>query len=272
MSGTIFLPEETNESQTIEEMEDELFNQRLIYQMLIKISKDPTVPDNIRSKVHETIMFANIQQVSNINTPEGSPKTILGLKGLQSPDFTHEEQSMVVKLVDERLLDYLKELQDNQPRKEEDVYISDEILFESRENLQKTMKSYATNLLEYQKLLEQVQDFQAKKLPEICTGKEKETKMLLKMNESQVKLMEHSVQIQICTENEVCLDAYKQLLESIKSEKAQYEMGIQQLKELKVKYKLADSKEYREVLKEYVDYQTAIEKIHRMQQLINNKS
>ncbi|XP_074025837.1 uncharacterized protein [Leptinotarsa decemlineata] len=272
--------QEVNDLKEFLKLEQEKYVQyKVIYDTLEEyINEAGGVDDNLRAKVRSIILSESLAQTSilEFNSFDESNISVLGANDTECSNLTYPEGNLLQKKLNLKLIekhqnlaqefhkvtnrDLQKSLETRQDSTSLQLSSEDKVQLDYKNKLTIEQELYVKNLISLSELLEKIADLRLKSLPDIIEKKVDECQVEEKINHLKFLLSNVKCRVDVFTETSCSLKAYKDLIKDIQNQQEDYKKQIQQLNELKEKYKQVSCKQYDDILKSYIQYKASIEK------------
>lgn len=246
--------------------------QKIIYDLIEDIINHDHMDPKLKSKVKEVMLSENVKQTSSIDTKAYKIKE-LPLLGVdkQNTVLTYSESSVLQEMLKMKLSEnttaitashqsWADLVESNHQLQPLQIDSDDTVLLEYRNKLYVEQQKYIKNLANLHDLLEEIVEVRVKKLPELFEDKLKESQLVQKINHLKCTLADEKCNVDIFTETPCSLKAYNELINEVKEQQKDCQKQINDLKELKEKYKQISGKQYDDILKTYLQYKASLEK------------
>ncbi|XP_028150755.1 uncharacterized protein LOC114344097 [Diabrotica virgifera virgifera] len=246
--------------------------QKILYDLLEDVVYDDHTDAKLKSKVKDIILSENLKQTLSIDNKslEENESNVLGV-AQDITVLTYSESSLLRNLIKLKstkkvedlaaqhnewteLLESIRELGSIQLSQE------DKILLEYKNKVIVEQEKYINNLLNLHKLLEEITHTRTVDLPKTMEQKIAECQVEEKINYLKCIIVQEKCRAEIFTETKCSLRAYRELIKDIQLQQRDCRKDIEDLSELKQKYKAIAGKQYDDILKSYILYKGALEK------------
>ncbi|XP_044271861.1 uncharacterized protein LOC123015881 [Tribolium madens] len=279
MSDTLPIPDfQTNPSESTSPQLQELNNLRdlrdkytqlqILHQAVLDfVTGSPN--SELKTKVENILLEESCKQVGVLDNEGFSQNSnLLGLPSSKNNELSYNEGLTLAKSVEQILQQKYKNIRDEFLKvTSEDVNSvpgrdtsQDKTLIELKGKLEEQQHKYINNLLSEQKILEDLAKLRLDYLPKVCKEKIKECQMEAHISELKTKIVSETTRIDVFMEQSYSLAAYMELLKDIKEQQLEFQSEIKHLKEMKEKYKQVDCKQFDDILKSYIQYETSLAK------------
>lgn len=231
---------------------------------------------NLKRRIKDIMISESLVQCMSLDEHCDKPsENIFGIEDMGNTSLNFSEskelQILLKQLIDQKYKKMKADFNNvteadisslTQPSSSSSIDLNDEdkLLLEYRNKLMAEQKEYIKNLLNLTDLLEEIKKLRLEKLPEITELKIKECQVEEKINSLKCHGFHGKSRVDIFTETSCSLNAYKELIKDIKDQQQDCKREIEELTDLKQKYKDVSCKQYDDILKSYLRYKSAIEK------------
>ncbi|XP_017772852.1 PREDICTED: uncharacterized protein LOC108559968 [Nicrophorus vespilloides] len=249
---------------------------KILYDSIKDVLSDGILNDEFCKKINTVLISQELLQTAHI----GPNTTVFDFQEPQV-QLTYQEQVTLRDAIELKLIEKQNEIESfvKSVSKGElesslilpHVNINDKILLDLKAQLHEEQTNYLNHLVESSNLLESIVKLRIEKLPQICDAKTQETYFNTKINEIKMKIINEKVRVSMYTEATVTFDAYQEFVRDCHVQQEECKKEIDNLKLMKEKYKIVSCKEYDEILKSYLQYKTAIDKMSELYKKLNIK-
>ncbi|KAJ3662363.1 hypothetical protein Zmor_006717 [Zophobas morio] len=219
----------------------------------------------LKTKVQNILLETNCIQVIDLDGigDNLNSNSALGLTNFNSA--LHYSESLKLKeVVKLRLQDLYKNICETFRKitgeNIDKIKYDDQAPIDLKNELELQQKKYICNLLEEQRILQDMVNLRLQKVPQICMNKVLEFQVKSQMSSLQSKIVEEKARIDIFTETSNSLSAYEELMKDIRMQRQECLADIQNLQDLKEKYKQVSCGKYDEILKSFIQYKSSLAK------------
>lgn len=223
----------------------------------------------------KTILSNNLSK--NILFLQGesySTTHVLGISELLDAKLTHEESTIVSRILQKALDSKYSDLCSKfktatnlslpnkvaEMGKNLDDTPQDYYLLNIRSEIVDQQERYLKNLQRKQDLLESLAKRRLEKLPKVCESKVQEYDTITRLNSLKTQLVREKTRINTFTQEKGDLRSYEETINGLKERTMKCTRNIETLKDLKKAYSQSTGKQYDEILKQYIQYEKALEK------------
>lgn len=257
------------------------YRKNIQYNILLNILKEYIQEDSnenkiLKEKIKNIILSHSVFQTLVMNSDKciNNEKSLLGIEKLNTTALTFLERNdlqeiLKLKLEEQRVLIHKKlsktEKETIRMEVEKDYSASlqlsseERVMLSTKQKLLVQQEQYINNLLELQKLLLEISGLRLKKLPDGVEFKIKHSQAQEKINSLKAVFTEQKFRVDIFTESNCSLQAYKELIKDIKEQQKLYEKEIQELEDLKEKYRQVSCKQFDDILTAYHQFKSSLE-------------
>ncbi|XP_072395465.1 uncharacterized protein [Diabrotica undecimpunctata] len=252
--------------------QNKYLQQKILYDLLEDVIYEDHTDAKLKRKVKDIILSENLKQTLSMDNKslEGNESNVLGV-AQDVTVLTYSESSLLrdlIKLKSRKnveelivqhndwteLIESIRELGSIQLSQE------DKILLEYKNKVIMEQEKYINNLLNLHKLLEEITHTRTVDLPKTMEQKIAECQVEEKINYLKCIMVQEKCRAEIFTETNCSLRAYKELIKDIELQQRDCQKEIENLSELKQKYKAISGKQYDDILKSYILYKSSLEK------------
>ncbi|KAJ8922262.1 hypothetical protein NQ315_004200 [Exocentrus adspersus] len=242
------------------------------------IDVNSELDQNLKTKVRDILLSGSVVQCLSLEEfpSNESRQSVLGLIDINQHELNYMENKHLQDVLKRKLEEkYETVCDDFRKTTSKDIentlenipssvplqmVTEDKILLDLKDRLLLEQEQYVKNLSNQSDLLSEITDARLKKVPELTEHKIKEYQIKEKLNHVKSSLMQEKVRVDVFTEANGSLQAYKELIKDIKDQQSDCEKEIQRLMDLKEKYSQVSCKQYDDILKSYLQYKATIEK------------
>lgn len=249
---------------------------KILYDSIKDVLADGILNDEFCKKINTVLISQELLQTAHI----GPNTTVFDFQEPQV-QLTYQEQVTLRDAIELKLIEKENEIESFVKSVSKGVSksslilphvnINDKILLDLKAQLHEEQTNYLNHLVESSNLLESIVKLRIEKLPQICDAKTQETYFNTKINEIKMKIINEKVRVSMYTEATVTFDAYQEFVRDCHVQQEECKKEIDNLKLMKEKYKIVSCKEYDEILKSYLQYKTAIDKMSELYKKLNIK-
>ncbi|CAH0546358.1 unnamed protein product [Brassicogethes aeneus] len=233
------------------------------------IGENSSLDSELKAKAKEILLNSQCSQsvIIDKNSTDKGCHTVFGI-GDSSVELTYFERDSLKNSLERRLsekcihLDF--SLSENNLNSKKcptfQLVEDDQILIDLKEKLKNEQKLYIENLFKKHEILNEIKNLRLTELPKIVDEKHTESVSLCKMNEVKSEILFKKVRVDIFSESNISLEAYKQFIADLKNQQKECQMEIDDILDLKEKYKIVACKQYNDILKSYLQYRASNEK------------
>lgn len=264
-------------------------NKNIQYKILLNILEEyirEDTKDNkvLKEKVRDIILSHRVSQtlVLDTNTSCGEAQ-LLGIHKMNTISLSYLEGNTLQEVLKSKLKQQ-KNLCNklNKTVKSSNTNISngynaslqlnseERVLLSNKEKLLLEQQQYITNLANFEKALLDISELRLKKLPDAVEFKIKISQAQEKINNFKAIFTEEKCRVDIFKETEFSLPAYKELIQDIKYQLSVYQKEIQELEDLKEKYRQVSCKQFDDLLSSYRQYKASLEQKKKLYSYLNN--
>ncbi|KAL1517689.1 hypothetical protein ABEB36_001424 [Hypothenemus hampei] len=234
---------------------------RIIFDALQECIQDETYLDvDLRLKAREILSETAVSQITLPNPNGNIDEHVLGI-GPNRTELTYTESMKLVEalklLLNSRHATFRTKLGTSVSQ-----YTTEELL-KSRDQLEDEKRTYFDTQRRFTQLLEEFKYVRFEVTPKLC----KEYEEKIKMNSLKAQMAEKKHRIDIFMESKDSMQAYNELIQDIEEQVTDLKKEIEDLNDLKRTYQKVNSREYSEILGDYVRYKSALERKKRINEL-----
>lgn len=258
------------------------YKKNIQYKIILDIVEDYTHEDNndnvaLKQKIKGIILSHRVSQSSVLNPSDHTP--LLEIQKVNRTGLNYLEGNTLQEVLKSKLKEKRDTLQKQLGQTDKEkvntygeksfsdilkLSTEDKVLFDMKQQLIAEQELYVNNLLELQQVMAEISDLRLKTLPEGVELKTKHFQAQDKINSLKAIFTEGKFRFDIFTETNCSLEAYKELIKDIRKQQSIYQKQIQELEELKEKYKQVSCKQFDEILNSYKQYKASLEQKKKM--------
>ncbi|XP_057670013.1 uncharacterized protein LOC130902155 [Diorhabda carinulata] len=249
--------------------QNKYLHQKILYDLIEEALEEDHMETELKIKIKDIILSENVKQTLDLRNSEGKDK-LLGISDSNTL-LTYTESSSLRDLLKEKLTknvhniieshsDWTELMESNKSLGLIQLPVEDMTLLDYKNKLAVEQEKYIMNLLKLQELLEEISDKRVIELPGIMTQKIQECKIEEKLNHLKCILSQQKCKVDIFTETNCTLKAYKELIRGIIEQQNDCQKEIEKLLDLKQKYDQVSGKQFDDILKPYLLYKSSLEK------------
>lgn len=241
------------------------------------VQEDNTINSALKQKIKNIILGHRVSQMLLLDHNEHT--SLLGIEKINNVSLNYLEGNTLQEVLKSKLKEQNINIQKQLSKTDKEhnnncveksfndiLQLSGEekVMLNTREKLKSEQELYVQNLLELQKVLLEISDLRLKTIPEGVERKIKHLQAQDKINSLKAVFTEEKFRVDIFTETNCSLEAYKELIKDIKQQQSIYQKEIQELEELKEKYKQVSCKQFDDILASYKQYKSSLEQKKRL--------
>ncbi|XP_056633528.1 uncharacterized protein LOC130443084 [Diorhabda sublineata] len=249
--------------------QNKYLHQKILYDLIEEALEEDHMETELKIKIKDIILSENVKQTLDLRNSEGKDK-LLGISDSNTL-LTYTESSSLRDLLKEKLTknvhniieshsDWTELIESNKSLGLIQLPVEDMTLLDYKNKLAVEQEKYIMNLLKLQELLEEISDKRVIELSGIMTQKIQECKIEEKLNHLKCILSQQKCKVDIFTETNCTLKAYKELIRGIIEQQNDCQKEIEKLLDLKQKYDQVSGKQFDDILKPYLLYKSSLEK------------
>lgn len=245
---------------------------KLLYEAVLHCIKEKNGLHESTENIHKILISMDLSQQVKIKVHNSlllNDEVVLGLRNLYPDELSYEEGKLLKNEIEQKLLSQYQ----NTHRPVYDAIeqflkkssnTATKLLIDFRIQLNDEQDRYMKNLHKHIRLLKELFTLRNKCLNEISTNKIKEYNSKTKIQNIKSKLLYEKTKMDIFTDTEVSLDAYRELIKDIGQEQKHCQNQVENLCALKEKYHQVRCHQFENILKSYIEYKTATEKRRKL--------
>lgn len=137
---------------------------------------------------------------------------------------------------------------------------TDTILIERKQNFFKTQTEHLEKVRQLEQVLCKIVKTRLGTIPQVAEKQIRHAELTNELNQVKMQLTERKMRVDIFTETNKSLEAYKKLIAHIQTQRTEHEKEIETLENLKDRFRRVNSAEFNKILTSYLQYKKSIEK------------
>lgn len=258
------------------------YRKNIGYKVILDIVDDYIREDNndnlaLKQKINSIILGYRVSETLILNPNDQI--SLLGIQKVNKGSLSYSEGNILQEVIIAKLTQKRNNLQkqlDNTGEQSVNNHIEkrfhdvlkfsteEKVLLDTKRQLIAEQELYVKNLLELQEVLLEISELRLKTLPEGVGLKIKHYELQDKINSIKTLFTEGKMRFDIFTETSCALEAYKELIKDIEKQQSIYQKEIEELEEMKEKYKQVSCKQFDEILNSYKQYKSSLEQKKKM--------
>lgn len=251
--------------------QNKYLHQKILYDLIEEALKEDHLETELKLKIKDIILSENVKQTLSLDLIDckGNDK-LLGISENKSL-LTYSESSSLRDLLRVKLsknvpsiieshTDWTELMESNKSLGPIQLNVEDMTILDYKNKFVIEQEKYINNLLKLQELLEEISNKRVIELPVIMSQKINECKIEEKLNHLKCILSQQKCKVDIFTETNCTLKAYKELIKGIVEQQNECQREIENLLDLKQKYEQVSGKQFDDILKPYLLYKSSLEK------------
>ncbi|KRT83437.1 hypothetical protein AMK59_4714 [Oryctes borbonicus] len=242
------------------------------------ISESSELSDEVKKKVKNVLLSAEVNSCLKLNTKH-SEETLLGLSDLRIDELSYQEEEELNQVFHNYSKSIADSFMHNVPKLMQEpnstdlfrLNMQDKVLLEARDKLKDIQETYMENLKIMYDLLQELLQLRFHDTKDLVGSKLNEYSTKSKMYDLQSKIIKEKAMVDISNEKSFSFVAYEKLLRDIIDQQKECQQQVDDLIDLKEKYKFIACKEYDEILQSYLQYKAALERKKGLYNHLQNK-
>ncbi|GJQ70813.1 putative DNA-(apurinic or apyrimidinic site) lyase [Trypoxylus dichotomus] len=230
------------------------------------LTESSELSDEVKNKVKDVLLSAEVGTSLKLRTKHFE-ETLLGLSDLCISELSYKEQEEAnqvfhnnLKLMEDDFMHSIPKLME--APSSIDLFhlnIYDKSLLEERDKLESIQETYIGNLKVMYDLLQELLKLRFHNVKDLLGSKLDEYSIKSKIYDLQSEMIKKKTRVDIFNENSLSFVAYEKLVHDITDQQKECQKQIDDLIDLKERYKLVACKQYDDILRSYLQYKTALE-------------